>query len=64
MDTQSNVWGWVVGIIVVVVIVGGVWWWMSSSNTPAPQQTGNSNTEGQLTGTVEVGSNATSGPAI
>ena len=53
MDNQSNVWGWVIGVIVVVVVIAGVWWWMSAGITRAPQQTGTSNTGGQLTGTVE-----------
>ncbi len=64
MNNQTNVWAWVIGIIVVVVLIGGIWWWMSAGTTAPAPQTNSSDTGGQLTGTVEVGSNATTGPAI
>ncbi len=31
MDTQNNVFGWVVGVIIVILIVAGIWWWASSN---------------------------------
>ncbi len=53
MDDQTNIFGWVVGIIVVLLIILGLWWFVQGS--PA-------GTSGNATTTAETSTNSTGTP--
>lgn len=52
-NNQSNVFGWVVGIIVVVLIVLGLWWFLQSGQQAAPAENGNATTTTQVATTTQ-----------
>ena len=52
MDSQNNVFGWVVGLIILVAVVLGIWWLASmNSGTPSPtEQAATSTPQGSSAG--------------
>lgn len=66
MNNQSNVFGWVVGIIIVLLIILGIWWFASSGTmgqngnaTTTPQVATTTGQSGPAATATEVRSSAT-----
>jgi hypothetical protein len=53
MNQNTNMWGWVIGIVVAIIVIGGIWWAVSANNGPGTT-TDTSAAGTQLEGTPNV----------